>query len=782
MNQKKLLGLLLALVLAFSLVSTAFAVDAEKTFSDVGDSHWAKSFIDRLVESGAAEGYPDGTFKPDQNITRVEFMKLLNQVAGFTAKADVTKFTDVSAEWKLEAVSVALAAGYTTGTTATTMSPNANITREMAVTMIGRAAQLDAKNADAAALEKYSDKDAVAAYAAGYMAEMTQRELLAGYPDGTVKPQGLLTRAEAAKLLCGCMDLLTEDTVTVLMNIPYDDFYGQVLGMGSVKIDAVTAATTKNDSVSKKAVIFWDGTEKGNTPVAYGEGSTLKGVQFPVQIKESALAKLTGLKETDDYYIYDTEVKDPVLSAKATVAADGSVSFSGMKYAITELKDATVTIQTDSKHGQYLLEIGNDDGVLTEADKATFQVYGVVLQDSEGNAYPTYHLLNLYYKDFHEIAFNTTADTTEKGQESWKNYKDAFAGLEGKTISQITYYTNAGVYSIAANAVVAPATYVLMNIPYADFYAAENAVDNISAATLNGKARNVNVNGASYHQSEAAVSTEGIAGVTFPVKIVGSDAIAALAKLTEVTDETVVAYELSARGQTTPVELKGAAALAEQPSYSYYKLSDAPAGYKTLTLDKDGKFVFSAVQGNAAAASAEGTVAYNGHADVEISLSGVEVEASDVSGVIVTTTSGSYALHHVVNIWRGTEIGWNGDDLDLYGQTVTNVRYFLKDGTVTDYAVNIAVKNAAGDKVAAAFADAKTIAVTDLPTDIANPVATVESVVPRGETPVVIAENVKVADGKIVASEAAVDGTSYAITIVSDNYADVALTIGYTAP
>ena len=60
--------------------------------------------------------------------------------------------------------------------------------------------------------------------------------------------------------------------------------------------------------------------------------------------------------------------------------------------------------------------------------------------------------------------------------------------------------------------------YVLMNIPYGDFYGSENAVDALSSATLAGKARNVNVNGASYHQSEAAVKEEGIAGVTYPVK------------------------------------------------------------------------------------------------------------------------------------------------------------------------------------------------------------------------------------------------------------------------
>ncbi len=234
--------------------------------------------------------------------------------------------------------------------------------------------------------------------------------------------------------------------------------------------------------------------------------------------------------------------------------------------------------------------------------------------------------------------------------------------------------------------------YVLMNIPYGDFYANENAVDAITSATLNGKARNVNVNGASYHQSEEAVTSEGIAGVMYPVFAAKSD-LAALGG-TEITDEAYLTYEMTARGQTSTVELRGVEALQEAPSYSYYVLSEEPVSSKKLTVE-EGKAVFAAADGSAVTGEAAGEVTVGArHADIEIKLSGVEVEAKNVSAVVITAGEERYALHHVVNIWRGTEIGWNLSDLDLGGKTVTNVRYYLKDGSIKDYATELNISQA----------------------------------------------------------------------------------------
>ena len=250
------------------------------------------------------------------------------------------------------------------------------------------------------------------------------------------------------------------------------------------------------------------------------------------------------------------------------------------------------------------------------------------------------------------------------------------------------------------------AVYVLMNIPYSDFYAAENAIDAISSATLAGKARNVNVNGASYHQSEEAVTTEGIAGVMYPVKATAAD-LAALSGV-EVTDASSITYTMNVRGTDTEFVLAGADALQESPSYSYYVLSEVPAAYKELTV-ANGKASFGTAVGAVKTAQATGEVSYTGHhTDIEISLEGIEAEAADMSAVIVTTADGkSYAMHHVVNIWRA-ELGWDLSDLDLGGQTITNLRYMLKDGSITDYAVNLPILPAYNGEITGAVSPDQT--------------------------------------------------------------------------
>lgn len=57
--------------------------------------------------------------------------------------------------------------------------------------------------------------------------------------------------------------------------------------------------------------------------------------------------------------------------------------------------------------------------------------------------------------------------------------------------------------------------------------------------------------------------------------------------------------------------------------------------------------------------------------------------------MIVTIDGSNYALHHVVNIWRGTELGWNYGEIDALDKTMTNIRYYMKDGSIADYPAEI---------------------------------------------------------------------------------------------
>ncbi|MBP5717992.1 MAG: hypothetical protein J6X53_03300, partial [Abditibacteriota bacterium] len=138
--------------------------------------------------------------------------------------------------------------------------------------------------------------------------------------------------------------------------------------------------------------------------------------------------------------------------------------------------------------------------------------------------------------------------------------------------------------------------YVLMNIPYGDFYAAEvnsmapNAADaaNIDAWTSSTKSKplNGNLSAGSYH-----VNSDGsdISGVIYPVQVAD---LSLLNEQTQVTDETTVSITTTTRGEASTTEYKGAGALFESPSYSYYVLNETPTVYRVLTVDSGGAFSF----------------------------------------------------------------------------------------------------------------------------------------------------------------------------------------------
>ena len=236
--------------------------------------------------------------------------------------------------------------------------------------------------------------------------------------------------------------------------------------------------------------------------------------------------------------------------------------------------------------------------------------------------------------------------------------------------------------------------YVLMNIPYADFYKAEGVTgaDAVSSATKQ-KTRASLASG-SYH-----VNRDGsdITGVTFPVKI--SDA-SSLEKYTQITDDSRVDITTSIKGKESTTTYKGKDALFESASYSYYILSDTPSYYKEATVNADGTFNFSEVKGEASkvttlsGATTEFKTSSN-YGDYQLNIDGLPESIKTVYGVVISTKEGSsYGLRHVENIWKKAKLAWStgfvteshGSTLDskdyvaMMGQTINKVTYYTDDG------------------------------------------------------------------------------------------------------
>ncbi|MDI3297536.1 MAG: S-layer homology domain-containing protein [Bacillota bacterium] len=182
---------------SISVTSGGQAV-ANFRFSDVSPSYWAYADIQTLVKAGVVNGFPDGTFRPEQPVTRAEFVRMLVLAIGLKpGETGSTPFGDVPAgEWYAPDVSAAVQAGIVKGLTPTTFGPDQTITREQMAVLLARALKLTGSVnltfTDKAEIDAWAQAAVQAAVAAGY---------LNGFPDGSFRSLGTTNRAQAAKVL-----------------------------------------------------------------------------------------------------------------------------------------------------------------------------------------------------------------------------------------------------------------------------------------------------------------------------------------------------------------------------------------------------------------------------------------------------------------------------------------------------------------------------------------------------------------------------------------------------
>lgn len=191
-NSRKVLSILLAFLLVFVSFSTSYA----KTFRDTRN-HWAKVYISDLSNRGILSGYENNSFKPDANMTKVEFISLINSLAGLKKVYAVT-FSDVSSDdWFYEDVGKAIKAGYFTPTTGK-FYPNRSITREEALRVIGYIYNLEENPTGAT---KFADRTNISPSAIGYIGKMVELNIVQGQGDNHFYPKAPVTRAEISKII-----------------------------------------------------------------------------------------------------------------------------------------------------------------------------------------------------------------------------------------------------------------------------------------------------------------------------------------------------------------------------------------------------------------------------------------------------------------------------------------------------------------------------------------------------------------------------------------------------
>lgn len=177
----------------------------EHRFTDTAE-YWGADYCDFLYNNGISGGYDDGTFRPDDLLTRLDFSVMLYNAL----KLDPAKYAEVALpfgdleqipEQALPAVRALYKEGIVTGTAGADgklfFNPSGNLTRAQAAAMIGRSQE----KGYALAELTFADAAQIPGYASFYIRTMVSQGILSGYADGTFRPQANITRGQMAKIL-----------------------------------------------------------------------------------------------------------------------------------------------------------------------------------------------------------------------------------------------------------------------------------------------------------------------------------------------------------------------------------------------------------------------------------------------------------------------------------------------------------------------------------------------------------------------------------------------------
>lgn len=259
-GQKKVVLLVLALVLSFSLVMTAAA--QSPMFSDLAGTDSSSAFVTYLVERGILSGFPDGTFHPADGLTRAQAAVVMVKAAGLdTSKFKVAGFNDVGVgHWAASSIGAAAQAGYIKGFPDGSFHPEEKITRAQGISLVLRLAKQPGEAQLPALSDIKTDHWAAPAIATGLAAGMVGLS-----PDGKeFLPDVSMTRAELARAL-GI--LLTRDA----------GLYQTALE-GKLQVSAGTVSVEKSDQTKtevKEQVII-----KAGDTIVTGAGAKAE-LSFP---------------------------------------------------------------------------------------------------------------------------------------------------------------------------------------------------------------------------------------------------------------------------------------------------------------------------------------------------------------------------------------------------------------------------------------------------------------------------------------------------------------------
>ena len=571
-------------------------------------------------------------------LTRAQMAAIVSRSFGAAKTASLDDYRDVlPSAWYYSDMGKAVKMGAFQGANGL-LNPDAPITREEAFTVLARAFALE--GGGSATLKDFVDGGTVSSWASESVAALVAGGYVNG-ANGMLNLKNNITRAEFAKVITGMAasyvgaEGVSGKTVegNVIVRESGASLSGMTINGDLIIADSADKVSLDNVKVTGRIVI-----RGGADAVGIKDTTAGKGVLVSSPNGAAAISVSGGSVGT--------------VTAKSDLSLSGSVSNVAVtdKATLTVEKNASVGTVTVSAAGSKVTGDGKVTNVQANANNVTVTSKGA----------------------------KVTAGSGVSGVKAGDKTVEA-----GKTEPVGSTSTSSGGSSSGGGSSSSRSdySYVLMNIPYDEFYKAElnenaAAVDAVSSATKN-KTRIGTLAGGSYH-----VNPDGsdITGVTYPVRVKTSD----LSGLKKVTDSDSVSITVKKSGKDETSTYTGREALFESASYSYYALSSTPSYYKEATLT-NGKWSFGKATG--AASEDTATIAKfktpGHHADYEIKVESDKIEKGQkVYAVVLTDTDGnSYGLRHVVEIWRATELGFEADS-PIVGKTIKTITYYTDNGVI----------------------------------------------------------------------------------------------------
>ena len=398
MKKKRILAMILAVASCLSLaVSASAASTARKAtdFRDFDKSAWYAEAVSAAVDNGLLYGKSATIIDPDGDMTRAEMAAIINRSFGCYAKADISKYKDVSKDkWYFEDVAMAVQMGTYNGRSNTAMVPDAPITRQEAMTVVARALELDYDSYAKTDLSKFSDRDKISTWALPYVRAMVGADYIHGRGK-ILAPQDNITRAEFAQIfhniigsyitvkgsydkdIKGSVLIRTDEVTLQNMTVDGDLIIGCGAADGKITLDNVTV---------KGRLLVWGGGTKAvycnagtNMPavvvarvddavkVIYDRDSTLAVIDtIKVRITERAKA----FKETEVVF-YDVSGLREAQKQLNAIVADNQIALTAPAHLYALVGESSVKAEfvNNSKSDTYKVEIrkNKDNALIADA-------------------------------------------------------------------------------------------------------------------------------------------------------------------------------------------------------------------------------------------------------------------------------------------------------------------------------------------------------------------------------------------------------------------------------